>query len=227
MMIQKLESNAFLDGLTFILTPVIWVMKFVLEFYMGFVQSPGLAVILLALTFTLISWPLQRIGKRYEDTIREKISKIDSELEPYKAKLKGEDLFNETEKIYQKHNYHPIKSIGLSMSFVIVLPILISAVILLSTYSMLEGQNFLFISDLSKPDGLLGSINILPFLMTGITVFDAFNRFRNDKKSRNRFLVIATVLFVLVYALPSALVIYWTTNVLVSLGLSLRRKPVV
>lgn len=217
-------SSPILDFFSLIFKPIIWVMEIIFQTYTLVFHSPGIAIICLALTMGLLCWPLQKYGKSIEDHLREKMMVIDQELAPYKAKLKGEALFNETERIYKKHKYHPIQSVGLSMSFVIVLPILISAIILLSTHPLLIEQTFLFIPDLSKADHLLGRVNLLPIVMTSITVFDAFHRFKGDKKSRTRFLFIAAVLFVLIYNLPSALVVYWTINVTVSMILSRKKQ---
>ena len=81
-------------------------------------------------------------------------------------------------------------------------------------------QGFLLIDDLSKPDGLLGPVNILPLVMSGITVVDAQLRFREDPGSARRFYVIAAVLLALTYSLASALVLYWTGSNLMSFAIS-------
>jgi len=219
-----MPDSPVLNFFAIIFAPIIWFMEKLLEFYTSVSSSPGLGIIALAVTMTLICWPLQRYGKTVEDKIGKKISDVDLELAPFKAKLKGEALFKETERIYKKHKYHPIQLMGMSMSFFVILPILISAIILLSSHELLVGKSFLLVSDLSQSDKLLGTLNLLPILMTGITIFDAFYRFKDDKKSRNRFLIIAFVLFALVYSLPAALIVYWTTNVTLSMLLSLRKK---
>lgn len=213
-----------LDVLAFILTPVISVMGFVLVSFERLTGSPGVAIVLLALTFSISVIPLQNYGRRIEDRLREKMRLIEMELAPHKAALKGEALFNQTEAIYQKHKYHPIQSVGLGMSFIVLLPILISAIILLDSHPLLEGEAFLFVPDLSRPDRLLGPLNLLPIFMTLITVVDALVRFRNDRPILIRFLITALILFLLVYNLASALVIYWTTNVAISFLTTLRTR---
>lgn len=215
------------DFLSMILSPIVWAMGKILELFIQLTGSPGISVILLALFFTSILIPIQKYGRRIEDRVRVKMKKVTDDLAPYKGKLKGEALFNQTEEIYKKHSYHPIHSVGLGMSFIVLLPILISAILLLGSHPMLQGESFLFVSDLSKPDGLLGPLNVLPVFMTGITLVEAFIRFKDDKPVLYRFIFIAAVLFALVYGLAAALVIYWTTNVSLSLLLTLkeRKKP--
>ena len=123
----------------------------------------------------------------------------------------------EIEKIYKKHNYHPIQNIGLGATFFVMLPVLVFAIFLFSNESLTGGQSFLIISDLSKPDKLLDPINILPPVMTAITVVDALLRFRDDSSNQYKFYLIALVLLFLVYNLPSALMLYWIGNNLFSI----------
>jgi membrane protein insertase Oxa1/YidC/SpoIIIJ len=70
------------------------------------------------------------------------------------------------------------------------------------------------------PDHLLGPVNVLPLLMSAITVVDAKLRFKEDKSSQYRFFFIAFILLTLVYNLPAGLVLYWTGSNLVSLVFS-------
>lgn len=210
-----------LDVLSFILTPIIFVMGAVFSFYEQVLGSAGVALMLLAATFAIVLMPLQNIGRRVECRVRDKMRVVEDELAPYKTKLKGEALFNQTEEIYKKHNYHPIHSVGLGMSFIVLLPVLISAILLIDSHPLLEGRRFLFVPDLSQPDRLLGPVNLLPVIMTLITVSDAFIRFRKDRSVLVRFLITAAVLFALVYNLAAGLVIYWTTNVFIALLVTL------
>ncbi len=102
-------------------------------------------------------------------------------------------------------------------SFFVMLPVLISAILLFSGEGILVGESFLFIDDLSKPDGLLGPINVLPFMMSGVTVLDARIRFKNDRKTQYRFFVIAAVMLALVYNITPGLLLYWTGSNIISL----------
>ena len=205
--------------LEFILSPIVWIMNWALEFYVNITGSTGLSILLVSFTFALLLLPLRKMAQRLEQRISAKTQLVNEEIAPLKKSLKGEQLFLETEKIYEKHGYHPIQSIGMGASFFVMLPVLISA-ILLFTGDVLASKPFLFISDLSMPDHLLGPINILPFIMTGITIVDAKMRFANDKASQVRFYIIAVVLLVLVYGLAAGLVLYWTGSNIMSLVLS-------
>ena len=200
-----------------ILGPIVWLMELILEFYVQIFSSMGISILLLSFTFALLLYPLQKMANRTEQRIGEKVKIVDAEVQKLKGDLKGEELFLATEKIYKQHDYHPIHSIGMGTSFFVMLPVLVSAILLFVGSEILVGRSFLFIDDLSQADGLLGPINVVPLLMSAITIIDAKLRFKNDKKSQYRFFFIALVLLVIVYDLASGLVLYWTGSNIMSL----------
>jgi len=192
-------------------------MELVLEFYVLLFSSTGISILLLSFTFALLLVPLQRIGYRTEQRISEKMKAVGAEVQALKGVLKGEKLFLATEQIYERHGYHPIQSVGMGASFFVMLPVLISAILLFTDSEILVDKSFLFINDLSKPDGLLEPINVLPLLMSTITLIDAKLRFKDDRKSQYRFLLISLVLLLIVYNLASGLVLYWIGSNILSL----------
>jgi len=203
-----------------ILSPIVWLMELILDFYIHLSSSTGFSILLLSFTFALLLLPLQRMAQRTEQRISEKMKIVDAEVQDLKGELKGEQLFLATEQIYQRHGYHPIHSVGLGASFFVMLPVLVSAILLFTGSESTAGKSFLVIADLSKPDSLLGPVNVLPLLMSAITIIDAKLRFKDDRKSQYRFFFIATVLLVIVYNLASGLVLYWTGSNIMSLFMS-------
>lgn len=204
-----------LNVLELILGPIIWLLGIVLDLYISVIGSVGASVLLLSFTFTLLVVPFRKRAQKIETRISNRMVAVNMEVVELKKEMKGEKLFLATEKIYGKHGYHPIQSIGQGAGFFVMLPILVSAIFLLSDSTLLEGESFLFINDLSAPDGLLFSVNLLPIVMTGITIIDARLRFDDDAGARYKFYGIAIVLLVLVYDMPSGLVLYWTgSNIL-------------
>jgi membrane protein insertase Oxa1/YidC/SpoIIIJ len=203
-----------------VLTPVVWLMELVLGFYVFLFSSIGISILFTSFTFTLLLLPVQKIANRVEKRIGEKIKKIDDEVKVLGSELKGEKLFLATEIIYERNGYHPIQSVGMGASFFAMLPVLISAILLFTSSEVLIDISFLFIDDLSKPDGLLGIVNVLPLLMLLITLLDAKLRFKDDKKRQYRFFFISLVFLVIVYRLPSGLVLYWTGSNIMSLILN-------
>ena len=203
-----------------VLSPVVWLMKLVLDFYVYLFSSTGISILLTSFTFALLLLPVQKIANRTEQRISKKIQEVDAEVQNLNGDLKGEKLFLATERIYQKNGYHPIQSVGMGASFFAMLPVLISAILLFNGSGILADKSFLFIADLSKPDGFLDPINVLPLLMSAITLIDAKLRFKDDKKSQYRFFFISMVLLIIVYDLASGLVLYWIGSNIMSLFLS-------
>jgi YidC/Oxa1 family membrane protein insertase len=207
-----------------VLGPIVWVMELVLEFYVSLFSSIGVSILLLSFTFALVLRPLQTVAHRTEQRISKKMKTVGTEVRALKGKLKGEELFLATEQIYERHGYHPIQSVGLGISFFVMLPVLVSAILLFTGGEILTDKSFLFIDDLSKPDALWGLINVLPLLMFAITLIDAKLRFKNDRKSQHRFFFISVVLLVIVYNLAAGLVLYWIGSNIISLMTS-RSQP--
>lgn len=214
-----------MDALEFILSPVIWLMGFIFKFYTSIVSSKGIAILMTSFSFSLVWLPIQNIGRKYETRVAKKIALVTQEAQSINKSLKGEKHFIELEKIYNRHNYHPIHQVALGTSVFLVLPILISAIFLFTDNSLLSRSEFLLITDLSKPDHLAGDINILPVVMFLITMVDSFYRFKTDKPSLYRFFFISTVLFFLVYNLPASLILFWIGNNLSSLIISRLNSP--
>ena len=188
-------------------------MKFIYEFYFKMLGSDGFSILLLAITFSILIWPLQKYGKKFETKIANKMNAVQKDIVNIDPSLKGEARFIEIEKIYKTYDYHPIQSVLISTSFLIAIPVLLSAIILFTQTDILNNKSFYFISDLSKPDGLISlwgySLNLLPILLFFMTWFDAQIRYKENPALRHRFLIISVVLIVLIYALPSGLILYW------------------
>jgi membrane protein insertase Oxa1/YidC/SpoIIIJ len=157
------------------------------------------------------------------EKVSAKMKVVNEEVRKLKDTLRGEKLFLATEKIYKNHNYHPIHSIVMGAEILVMLPVLISAILLFTKSGFLTDQSFLIINDLSQPDQLVSSLNILPIIMFTITLVDAITRYRYDKVRQYRFLFISFVMLILVYNLPSGLILYWIGNNLASFALT-RKK---
>jgi membrane protein insertase Oxa1/YidC/SpoIIIJ len=141
--------------------------------------------------------------------MQKKSKSVEAEIKLLADQSKGEEKFRIIEKVYKRHNYHPIQSIGLSASLWFSMPFLLSALLLFSGDTLLTNHSFFFIGDLSHPDNSFMGINVLPVAMAVLTLLDALIRFSNDKKSLTRFLIISGVLLILVYPLSAGIILYW------------------
>lgn len=211
-----------METLSFVLSPIIAVMDFVFEIYIGLVHSVGAAILLLSATFSLVLRPFHSYGKAIEQNVSTKIEAVSQDVAQIDPKLKGEARFNAIERIYEHHGYHPISSVLLGINFLISIPVLLAAIFVITQSDAVSGQPFGFIADLSQPDQLVSlanwPINVLPVMMLVLTVIDAKIRYTTATVARHRFYIIAIALFFLVYLLPAGLILYWITANLIAFG---------
>ena len=192
-----------------VLLPIILPMEMIFDALWAFVGSAGVSIITLALIVSLLTIPLKKWAGKVEDEFFAFKQSVDTEVAEKTLGLKGEKRFTIVEAIYEKHGYHPIKSIISGASFIVILPFLISAIFIFGNADSLTDVSFLLVDDLSAQDQLLLGINLLPILMLVLGVGDAMLRWRNQRDQLVRYLVISLILIVLVYTLSSALILYW------------------
>lgn len=197
--------------------PIIWVMDKILQLFWSLTGSAGTSIILLSCFIALVSYPLRRWASKIEARVRDKKHIVDELVSSRAKNLKGESRFRIIEEVYTENKFHPVQSIALGISFLVMLPFLLSALFLLSDNPDLVDVPYIIIPDLSKPDGLAAGLNILPLIMTTTTMLDAKIRFSKDKAMLYRFCVISIVLFILVYLLSSALILYWIVSNFISM----------
>ena len=217
-----------MDFVVTILYPIISLLEIVLELFKSITGSYGLAIILLSLFVSVITYPLSLYGQKVEVKVKNLHDEMDPRIKKIKEDFKGEKQFNEIEKVYKEYNYHPIYSVKSVAGFALQLPFLISCLLLLIDYTPLVGENFLFLTDISKPDSLISinsfSINVLPLLMASITLVETSIKPEMTSAGRNKFYFVTFGILILIYTLPSAVVLYWMTSNIISLLQTLRRR---
>ena len=200
--------------------PIIFSMKLVLELGYSIFSSYGLAIVFLSIVVSILTYPISAWASRIQARNNELANRMAPKIAAAKSEFRGEKQFLEIEKIYMEHNYHPIHAMKSVLGIAPQIPFLLSALFLLWSYPALQQQPFLFLNDLSQPDALLklpeGSkyqtINVLPLAMVAIAFFDSLFKADMNVSAKIKSNVINLVLFVLVYPLPSAVLLYWTSN---------------
>ena len=157
----------------------------------------------------LIMYPIHRLGLKIERQINVRIQAVNNDLSKLDHSLKGEKRFEKKEEIFNKHGYTPFQNIGLAMGFIFLLPLLLSAISFFTTTDLVVEKAFFSIPDLGKMDGLLFGINFLPILMLSIGVLTAVYQWSREAISPVRPIIISLVVFIIVYELPSAMLIFW------------------
>jgi YidC/Oxa1 family membrane protein insertase len=134
-------------------------------------------------------------------------------LEEIKRCYRGQERYYYIRTLHRQFGYNAFKSLIPVLSLLLQIPFFIAAYQFLEHFEPLEGQRFLGIQDLSAPDGLLGSVNLLPIVMTIVNVITAYYYTRRgDASERKQMLVVAGIFLVLLYRFPAGLVLYWTMN---------------
>jgi len=204
------------------LSPLILAMGFLLRALYSGTGSYGLSIILLSCIVRLGLSPIIRLAARTEERAAAKQRAMEPQLAAISGSLKGRERFERIEQIYEEHGYHPIQNATAILPLFLQIPFLLAALFLLSNDAQLANERFLFISDLLRPDMLIRgagwSINALPIAITGIALAESVIKFRGNRAARLRFLVVAVVIALLIYAAPAGVCIYWLTSNLLSFG---------
>lgn len=221
-------------------------LRIILDFWQGLVGNWGLAIVLLSLSVKLLMWPLTWIAERWQADVNRQQSLLAPELAAIRRELKGEEAHNRTLEVYRRHGVSQFYTLKSLAGFLVQIPVFIAAFDMLGENFMLAGASFLWVQDLSMPDGVAafpavlpffgGHLNLLPLLMTAFTIIAA--RLQEDASlsaelragQRLRLYAMGALFFVLLYTFPAGMVLYWTTNNLLHLGKILavqgfRRKP--
>lgn len=196
------------------------------------VPSWGIAIMLLSLAVHILMRPLMRIAERLQDDVHAIESRLAPELNEIKLLHRGEAQAERILALYKREGVHPLYSLKSLLGVALVIPVFIGAFDMLAENIHLLGVPFLWIADLSRPDAVAripfdipffgSTLNLLPFLMTGLSI--AASSLHHSpaqhpelrRKQLRNMLLLAAAFFILFYTFPSGMVLYWTTNNLIS-----------
>ena len=174
--------------------------------------SYGIGLMVMSLVAFAAFVPLKAWAKKASGRER----RVQDVMAPQIAKIQSESTGAERQKrisgLFRRYGYHPVMAVRSAVGAGLQIPFLMAAYYMIVNLKGLEGQSFLFVKDLSKPDALLFGLNFLPILMTLINFATTFTTKDMRKKDRIQAVVIALLFLALLYNAPSALLIYWTCN---------------
>jgi YidC/Oxa1 family membrane protein insertase len=229
--VPVLESLMY-SGLWFWLRWICQALYFLLNGIAMVVPQWGLAVMVLSVMVGILMRPLSKIADRLQDQVHEIDGRLAPTLAHIKKEYKGAEQSEKIIAMYKEQNVHPLYSLKSLAGVFVVIPVFIGAFDMLAENIHLSGESFLWITDLSHPDAFMqlpfslpffgGYLNLLPFIMTGFSFIaskmhshPAMDVAQQRKHSRN--LVLMSLAFlVLFYTFPAGMVLYWTTNNLIS-----------
>ena len=194
--------------------PLEQVLEVVLHNILKIIPSYGVSIILLSLVVNLFLLKIFLYTDKKAQQEADLKEKLDKRIKSWKSVYKRAKLYAFTQTLYRQHNYHPIYALRSLGGLALQIPFFFAMYEIINKASYLQFVSFLWIDDLSKPDSvsLFGlSIHILPLLMTAFTLINVFYSSK-ELGARIQGSLIALLFLVLLYSMPSALVLYWTCN---------------
>tara|TARA_B100001287_G_scaffold86010_1_gene71869 strand:- start:7967 stop:8617 length:651 start_codon:yes stop_codon:yes gene_type:complete len=210
------------DFLESILYPFIFLIEKYFFFVNSFTVNPLASIVVTSLSISIIFFPILRIAKKFEDKKSIKAFAVEEKVKSLPNTLKGEVRFREIEKIYLENNFHPIQNVYKGTSFYLILPIFISAYLFFLNNINFFDIDMFGILNLSKPDKILFGFNLLPLLIFVINFLDSNYRNSGKLSGQKTYLVISFIICLLIYNMPSSMTLYWLTNSIFSLLISIR-----
>jgi len=225
-------ENLMYSGLWFWLRWICQALYYLLSAIVMLVPQWGLAVMVLSVVVGLLMRPLSKIADRLQDQVHEIDARLAPTLAAIKKDYKGAEQSEKIIAMYKEEGVHPLYSLKSLMGVFVVIPVFIGAFDMLAENIHLSGESFLWIADLSHADAFMalpfslpffgGYLNLLPFIMTGFSFVasklhshPSMDAAQQRKQSRN--LVFMSLGFlILFYTFPAGMVLYWTTNNLIS-----------
>lgn len=177
----------------------------------------GIALILLSLFIYIVLFPFNQKAQQIQNEEREVQSIIAPQIAEIKKQSHGKEQYEKIQRLYHRYAYHPIYAIRSAAGIVFQIPFFVAARSMLYELPDIKGVQWGIIQNLGEPDRLLGGINLLPFVMTFVTILYAFVMPKLTKKEITQTIIIGFIFLVILYPAPSALLIFWTWNLLWSL----------
>ncbi len=181
----------------------------------------GIAVILLTIIVKVVFWPVTHKGTES----MKRMQKLQPQLKKLREKHKDnpKKLQEKQMLLYRENNVNPVAG---CLPMVIQMPVFIALFTVLRSAVELRYASFLWIADLSEPEGLLagtipyltGGINILPLLMTGTMVLQQrLTPSAGDPQQQKMMQFMPLMMLFVFYNMASGLVLYWTVSQLLSI----------
>ncbi|MDA0323813.1 MAG: YidC/Oxa1 family insertase periplasmic-domain containing protein [Verrucomicrobia bacterium] len=195
------------------------------------IPNYGVAIILLTIIIKVVFWPITH--KSTEQM--KKMATLQPEMKELQAKFKDkpQKLQQETMALYKLHKVNPMAG---CLPMVIQIPVFISLFTVLRSAVELRYAGFLWIPDLSEPEGLfrefftavpyVSALNILPIFMTVLTFLQQkLTPSSVDPQQQKIMMMMPVVFLFILYNMASGLVLYWSVNQVLSiLQLVLQKK---
>jgi YidC/Oxa1 family membrane protein insertase len=213
---SRIESlgNRMVEVMEFgMLRSVCWLLLVCLKGIYSALPNYGVAIILLTVLIRLIFWPVTHKSTESMRRMQEIQPRIAALREKYKDK--PQKIQEETMKLYKEHKVNPL---GGCLPMLIQIPVFIALFNVLRSAVELRYAGFLWVTDLSEPEGLFAGVlpialNILPIIMTATSIWQShLTPSGGDPAQQKMMLLMPIMMLFIFYNMPAALVLYWTAN---------------
>jgi membrane protein insertase Oxa1/YidC/SpoIIIJ len=198
-----------LDNLLF--RPLMLICEGLFLWLLSLVGSYGAALVLLGISVNLLLLPLYYQMERSGQEERARRASMQREVARIHGAFKGRERYFYVRTIHRHYQYKPLRALFTASDLFLQILVFSTAYRYLKDLPLLVGVPFLWISDLSKPDGLLRGVHLLPLLMTAANVASVVY-YVDDKGKRRQGFLLAALFLGLLYSSPSGLVLYWTSS---------------
>ena len=197
--------------------PLINIYKALYLFAYDMTGNYSIALVLLSLFTFVVLYPFNKRAQLIQNKEHKIQAILSPQIDEIKKQYTGREQYEQLQWLYKRYGYHPLYAIRSALGFVFQIPFLTAAYYMLSGLPDIQGVSWGFIPNLGQPDHLLAGISLLPFVMTLVTCVYAFVMPNISKKERLQTVAIGIFFLVLLYAAPSALLIFWICNLFWSL----------
>ncbi|MCF7887461.1 MAG: membrane protein insertase YidC [Candidatus Omnitrophica bacterium] len=203
----------------------------ILYFFYSFLHNWGLSIIFLSFSTYAVLFPFTSKSTKAMKKMQE-IQPLMQELKE-KHKDNPQKMQKKTVELYKKHKVNPL---GGCLPLLFQFPIIIAFYQVVFRFSRLEGASFLWIQDLSLPDRLfrlpftipvvgVEYFNLLPVLVMILGIMQQqITASSSNPQQKKIGLFMGIFIGIIFYKFPSALVLYWFIQNLLTLIYQVRLK---
>ena len=202
------------------LSPLVEIINSVLMFFFERTGNYGLSIILLTLVVNIITFPLTK----KQISASRRLQELQPELKKLQEKYKGDkEKYNKATMEYMKEN--KVNPLGGCLPLLIQFPIIIGVFQLLRDPGALMIDNTFFLgldlvlspTEAAKFFSFINPYYILPVISAAST-FMHQRMVLTDPKQKMMLYIFPVMILVISVSFPAGLVLYWTTNSLLSVG---------
>ncbi len=201
----------------------------ILYFFHGFLNNWGLSIVFLSFFAYAVLFPFTAKSSKAMKKMQE-IQPLMQELKE-KYKDKPQKMQKETVELYKKHKVNPL---GGCLPLLFQFPIIIAFYQVVFRFPQLKGASFLWIKDLALPDRLFNlpfsilgveHFNLLPILVMTVGIIQQHVVASSSNPQQKKMgLFMGVFMGIIFYNFPSALVLYWLIQNLLTLAYQIRLK---